>query len=503
MANERLAAFKKDDMFYIPNDARTGLKAVTQDVSTWMYAANLENMTARAITLLAGSELNIYTPIENDEYTVNVETYGTVETTDLTNIDLHGFAGINKMTVVGSNTCHIAISFDQRKTWWTWSTTGNTWIQILKKDVFSQGMTVATANALNAAQWGQKFARTSLDYIITVSTKEELASVTLTFPANSAPTINSISVTPSDVHNETVNFNANIKDVDGDSISYELYVNDILQTTGNIPAESSGNIVQEVSHELLNLGQNTVKFIATDEKGANVERTFTVTKSNYAPTLTGIVDNDRFSFTIQDAEGDKVRYRVLLNDEEIARLTSYQKTPISGTLKLPYNKIVFGTQNKITVEYQDNIPNSTLCSTNMFFTGYYYGILFTSPELTDPRDAHGNLKDTRFYSNSLKEIVNQLIVKNLFRGRESSTYEIHVLNRSDHTISSATIYAENANKDVVIEMSPYRSPFEPQESITFKNIKFNDYGTFYIRVSASEDFIGWFEDDINVTGTVE
>ena len=98
-----------------------------------------------------------------------------------------------------------------------------------------------------------------------------------------------------------------------------------------------------------------MKFVILDEKEASREQSFTVTKTNALPQGYMLLNNDMLTITISDTEEDKVRYRLLLNNEELVPTTEFLPVPIRATYKLPRNKIIFGQQNTLTLEYEDEI----------------------------------------------------------------------------------------------------------------------------------------------------
>lgn len=106
---------------------------------------------------------------------------------------------------------------------------------------------------------------------------------------------------------------------------------------------------------------NTIEISVTDDKGATAIRRYTFTKSNTAPTATVTNSNlgeqnspFSFSFTPNDADGDKITAKIYLNDVQILDLgevTKGEKKSITLN-KLDFSKLING-EHKIRIEVTD------------------------------------------------------------------------------------------------------------------------------------------------------
>ncbi|WP_312339058.1 SPRY domain-containing protein [Anaerospora hongkongensis] len=86
--------------------------------------------------------------------------YGIVQTTPITAIDLHGYSGINGISINGVGG-KFAVSFDSGESWK--SRVNGTWQAISPGDIEAQGMSKEAIQSLQPADWAQVFLRTQLD----------------------------------------------------------------------------------------------------------------------------------------------------------------------------------------------------------------------------------------------------------------------------------------------------------------------------------------------------
>lgn len=494
MAITRVVAFKKDDgTYWIINSTGTMLISVNADAYTdWMSAAQLTKYTATQLRLVSGLSLCIHTSATDDEYTVTVKEYGIEESTDDTSVNLKGFAGITSVTATATGDCRYAFSFDGRSNWYTYNTTQKDWVKIRKEEIIESGMTTTTLNSLKT-EWAKIFTRTNLDYAIAIPSDATFTALNFAFPKNSAPSILSVTLSGENTHKDDINLNVKVEDVDGDDMSYKIYLNDsaVPHMQGDVNPLSHGNLNFTFAANDLIVGSNKVRILMSDEKGDTSEKATTIIRSNDLPQLSAVIDNDILSFTFDDSDGDTVQYTIYLNDEVIVPETDFETVPFSKKINIPRDKIKFGEKNHIKFEYQDDIKEKPLCSQDLYFEGYYYGVLFVADNTgVDKKDSKGNKTNERFYSDSLGNILNKLLVKNLYRNKQSSVYEIFVLNRGNEPFKTVTVKPQVINKTVVMELSEQRTPFAPKEEIVFSNMAYDEYRSFYVRLEAKDNFTG-------------
>ena len=101
------------------------------------------------------------------------------------------------------------------------------------------------------------------------------------------------------------------------------------QTTKSFaPTRNSGNTIT-VPVDELSLGSHTVKVVVTDGQGGTATRTWTFTRTNAAPTISGTDTNlgDKnlgftYQYTVDDADGDTLTVVEALNDETLRTINN-------------------------------------------------------------------------------------------------------------------------------------------------------------------------------------
>ena len=94
------------------------------------------------------------------------------------------------------------------------------------------------------------------------------------------------------------------------------------------PTRKSKNTIS-VAVDELSLGKHTVKVVVSDGQGGTATRTWTFTRTNSAPTISGIDTNlgDKnlafaYQYTVNDADGDTLTVKEELNDQELRTINN-------------------------------------------------------------------------------------------------------------------------------------------------------------------------------------
>ena len=120
---------------------------------------------------------------------------------------------------------------------------------------------------------------------------------------------------------------------------------DVLTATESIDGQTTKsfgptrNFVNTITVPVdeLSLGTHTVKVVVTDGKGGTATRTWTFTRTNSAPTISGVDGNlgDKnlgftYDYTVNDADGDTLTVTEQLNDETIRTINNAPKGETLG-----------------------------------------------------------------------------------------------------------------------------------------------------------------------------
>ena len=112
----------------------------------------------------------------------------------------------------------------------------------------------------------------------------------------------------------------------------------------------------------MSLGKHTVKVVVTDGQGGTASRTWTFTRTNAAPTISGVDANlgDKnlafaYEYTVDDADGDTLTVKEELNNTELRTINNAprgEKLSISITAEQLYN-LGLNTVNTLKITVTD------------------------------------------------------------------------------------------------------------------------------------------------------
>lgn len=177
-------------------------------------------------------------------------------------------------------------------------------------------------------------------------------------PANYPP---QISGSDYDMGSKTENFDIEyyVSDQNDDSVDVKILLDDIQKETKKVFNNQKN--IYNVDISKLNLGQHTVKIIATDSFGASDTRVYTFYKSNTAPKISG-QDSDlggrslgfTINYDVTDSDGDEVDVTITLNNEELSNITTNSKNGLTFTLSDDKVKaLTIGDIYTITIKADD------------------------------------------------------------------------------------------------------------------------------------------------------
>lgn len=187
-----------------------------------------------------------------------------------------------------------------------------------------------------------------------------LSSIATVTKSNTNPTA-TINVSPANVHKDNVKVSGTISDANvGDMISYRLLVGSTVVQDWSpfVPAPVLYDF--DVDNSYFTQLSNTVKLEFKDDfEGAvqSVTATVNLTKSDPSCSLSASpnvhLENAVINISINDADGDKCQFRVLLNGVQLYDWTSFSSVPIQTTV-IVLNNVLNNGSNTITVEVKDD-----------------------------------------------------------------------------------------------------------------------------------------------------
>lgn len=325
-------------------------------------------------------------------------------------------------------------------------TTGTVWIPLNNpEEVKTKGLTVTELEALTSADYTQIFNQSQIDFVIYIPKqfKTNVYSITANFPANGAPTIEYFRALTNKIHSGDVDVIFKIIDPEEGNVNYRLYVNDQLVIT-KYNVTSNTDLRETIPNsafkkiDITNTKEveatNTIKLEVEDEYGASSSETFIVTKIDKLPTLIGVLDEDayEFTFTIADADGDKVKYVAYINDVETPIGSStYMTVPTNELIvTIPQKYIKIGQTNTLKIVLTDSVLGESIILVT--FEGTYPSLLFF--------DENDNLLSTNF-----GEVLNKLDLGVMCCGQSSIPVKVRINNNTSKAVKDLVI---NSPRDI-------------------------------------------------------
>jgi len=303
-------------------------------------------------------------------------------------------------------------------------TTITTWVGCSKAEVATKGMTGAVLAALTLADYASIFADYQIDYYIYVPSGSSVTSMVASMPPNTAPSITGFTATPgSNIHAQDVTIAFNVVDLEKQDTTYKVVVNGtVLADTTSTP--DGGIVSLAIPNALMKIGSNTIDITAVDELGATQTSSYTLTKVDSLPTYIGMLVDNEYSFTLNDADGDKVKFKSEFNGVLIEPEGDLSDVPFSHTTVINKETIRIGEQNTLTITITDAVGGQSVITET--FIGVYYGLMFL-----DDSD--------NFLTTDLGKLLKYLEFKGVTSGRASTPVEFRVLNKTNNQITSLSI----------------------------------------------------------------
>lgn len=317
-------------------------------------------------------------------------------------------------------------------------TTGTTWITCKKSEVATLGMSNSTLTSLTQSDYALIFNQSQINWIAYIPSGCSLTSITASFPANAAPVISNVIADRTSIHAGNVTLMFTITDPEGSNCSYSIFVND-AQVLGenNIPSGSQRTLTME--NEWFNLlddettteiESNIVKIVAEDDYGASSTTEYKITKVDKLPTFAGVLNDNVYTFSIDDANHDKVKYEAYLNDVKIDTM-EFTDVPITGR-KIPMNTsdLKIGESNTLKIVITDAVGGSVIVTDT--FIGEYRGLLFYDENNT-------------ILSSDVGVVLNELIMDTIVCGQTTLGKEVFVQNKTNDAMK---VIAITSPKDI-------------------------------------------------------
>lgn len=251
-----------------------------------------------------------------------------------------------------------------------------------------------------------------------------------------------------------------------------------------------------IANSQLKLGRNLVLLEAKDEMGkSSVTSTRYINVINNKPIMLSVThDNWSLSGTIDDVDGDKVRYRILINGEQVypkkstgAKYTDYYDVPQPISFSWSTADLILGFENNVVTIEMEDILGATASYEITGILGVYRNLMFKV-------DASSNSK---YYSDDRGQLIvwdNNLLsyldFGILIAGQTSPAEPVYIKNQFGSPLKDVKIWVEQP-VGYEIELSKEQSFFNPQHELNYNGIW--DDGVervFYVRVKTNPMSLG-------------
>lgn len=207
-----------------------------------------------------------------------------------------------------------------------------------------------------------------------ISIKAVLSNIQVLMKGNSPPAIINVLLSPTSVHKENTTLTAHIADADGDQAQYRVLVNG-SPLSDFVTNGVEYDISVDIPNELFTVGTNAIEIQTYDGNLYNSYTTY-LTKIDALPTVSGVINELTLTASINDADGDTVRYRILLNGVEKEAWSPFMAVPFNIGYIMQQKDIVVGYQNTLTVEVEDDLGQQTLVDFDFVGQNYKKGYAF-------------------------------------------------------------------------------------------------------------------------------
>lgn len=368
----------------------------------------------------------------------------------------------------------------------------NEWVTIDKDNILEQGMTKLELESIPQEAWAEWFEneahKHSFDILMGMYSESPnpiIRGITVNYAENESPIVINAYIEPDTIHNEFATLKAHVKDYEGDKISFKVFIkragsDEFIQVS---PLEgwynrstSDTEITQAFNFPYFNPGENEVKLVVKDERGAEAEWTGRIILSNTDPTITLAYDDFSMRATIGDDDNDMVAYRIAINGELVFDYTDFVPSKTLVNYVFDTSKMKFGEENIITIEVKDT--HGGYAKQEFAVIGSYRGLMFKN-------------ENGEYFVDDKGEILMDLLFgKTLIGGQTSETKKVILENRHEFPITNVQITPENPNftKGAVLEISETEMPFTPKDIIKVLEVMPSlGEKDFYVRVKTTRE----------------
>jgi hypothetical protein len=366
------------------------------------------------------------------------------------------------------------------------------WVYSSKDDISTKGMSLATLQALTSTDYAELFNHTQLDIIAYTPSGSSITNFVVSFPANTAPAVTNFTASATATHSDDIYLGFTVKDLEGQATKYKVTVNGVA--LGDYADTPAGDVVTDflVTNDKLDVGTNKITITVIDELNAEQSYDYTITKVDNLPSYVGTRIDNTYTFTIKDVDGDKIKYKAVLNGEVIVPTTDFMDVVHTNTITWAKNKVKVGVTNTLVITITDAVGGVTTVTEE--WIGVYTGLIFT--------DANKN-----FLSSDLGELLQYLDLGTVVAGKPSTPVLINVTNSTSYLVNSisitgpGTLTGDNGKTDTIEFCLTEGFEEGNSTSISIGDMVPNQVVQFYLRITGTDpEAVGDFEFTMTAAG---
>ena len=347
------------------------------------------------------------------------EGYATTSYAQATTI---GRKTIQKVTLDCSNNVLFLFSNDNKQTWYTYD---NEWFEVDLEDISLYGINKSTVESLTQEIWYDFYKAGTLDYAVYLFKDESeedpyFTSINTTFLLSDGPEITEYTLTPKVTHNDAVLVAAKLIEETNQKIKYEITLNNLVMQEETSFKSAPYIISKELNFDLdkFNIGDNEIKISVENESGQKDSKISIVEIVNTEPQITVLnKTSSGFKAIIGDDDGDKVRYKIYLNNEVFQDWSDWVEEGVEVNVAWNSNQVKVGENNTFKIEFEDNFSEHIINNYEYTFEGAPIGLVFMSP-------------DGDYYSDEDGNIIKPVVLDDTISGTTTNPKEVIIKNNS-------------------------------------------------------------------------
>ncbi|WP_312339091.1 hypothetical protein [Anaerospora hongkongensis] len=395
-----------------------------------------------------------------------------------------------KVDTKGEGKSRYLMSVNNGGKWLTYSPDTRSWVETELRSISDNGITINQMADEKIWDSLPSDYRSKIKYAVGIrnesfNSTHKIGKLDIEFMPNQGPLVQDGQV---QVLTDRIALIGTLFDAENDAVEYQVVTkqfNEIgwRQITPEQPGwfkrKNGYQFYHEYDFTSFRAGDNTIKVITRDSRGVIYEKEFQIILITGEPQIELNFQNEFYmNATINHSLSKKVRFRILVNSNQITPLDGYTDWKEAGfTFDFSWDSkdLLYGLPNEITIEAVDEL--NTKAEIKFHVLGGYRSLLFKD-------------ENNFYYSTDKGDILQQLDFGTVIGGLFAEPRIVFLENRTGLTLEDVSIWADNETQEekVKLMLSETLSPFVPVETISLTNTMANsEVKPFYVRIESEID----------------